>query len=93
MRKRRILLLEHLLEGDARGRTIEVGLLNRRRLLEQGVGVKIVWDQRRAFGGVFCNKVAAYGTALVEFKTIVILQSAVLISHDKSRWRTKVLTI
>lgn len=77
MRKWIYLPLEHLLVGDARGGWIEVGLLGRRRLLEQSVGLKVLWDQRSTFAGVFGNDVATDGTALVEFEATVILRPAI----------------
>ena len=65
--------LDDILKHCLLGRWFEVGVLNRRSLLEEGFALQVGGDELCAFGGVFFLEVAADCAALVEDEAIVIL--------------------
>jgi hypothetical protein len=62
--------------GDGLGAEgVEVGVLNRSGLLEEGLALEVGWDELGALVWVFFLEVAADCTALVQDETIVILRN------------------
>lgn len=67
--------LDEILKHCLLGRWFEVGVLNRRSLLEEGFALQVGGDELCALGGVFFFEVAADCATLEEDEPIVVLCS------------------